>query len=417
MSRTEKNYAVAREIYAEKGIDTEVAMRVLATTPISVHCWQIDDLTGFESFDSVLTGGIQATGNAPGKPRSVDEYVENLVEAFSFIPGALKLALHAVYPVTEERVERNNIRPEHFRFWVDFAKEHKIGLDFNPTYFSHPLASSGLTLTSPDEGIRKYWIEHGIACRRIGEYFGKELGQVCITNHWIGDGSKDYRVDKVSPRLRLIDSLDQMFAEEIDRRFNLDSVESKLFGLGVESYTPGSHEFYTNYVMLRNNCIICMDAGHFHPSEMISDKLSSYLAFGKEIMLHVSRPVRWDSDHVVMFDDETRAIMQEVARYDALDRVHIGTDYFDASINRIAATVIGSRNTKKALLYALLQPNKQLIEVEVSGDFAKRLALFEEAKTLPFGLVWDMFCEREGVPGSDWICMLERKLAPKGLWK
>ena len=417
MSQIDKNYAVARDIYSAQGIDTEQAMETLRTTPISIHCWQIDDLTGFESFDSVLTGGIQATGNAPGKPRSIEEYVEHLREAFSFIPGALKLALHAVYPVSDKKVERNAIEPEHFKFWVDFAKEQKIGLDFNPTYFSHPMAASGLTLTNPDQEIRKYWIEHGIASRRIGEYFGRELGQVCITNHWIGDGSKDYRIDKVTPRVQLIDSLDRIFADKIDSRFNLDSVESKLFGLGVESYTPGSHEFYTNYVMCRNNCIICLDTGHFHPTEMVSDKLSSYLAFGKEIMLHVSRPVRWDSDHVVMFDDETRAIMQEIVRYKALDRVHIGTDYFDASINRIAATVIGSRNTKKALLYALLQPNQQLLEVEASGDYTRRLALYEEAKTLPHGLVWDMFCEREGVQGSEWIDTLERKLTPKGSWR
>ena len=318
-------------------------------------------MTGFEDFDAVLSGGIQATGNAPGKPKSKEEYVDHLNKAFSMIPGASKLALHAIYPVSQDKVERNSIKPEHFKFWVDYAKEKNIGLDFNPTYFSHPMAESGLTLTSPDKSVRDYWIEHGIASRKIGEYFGKELGQTCVTNHWIGDGSKDNRIDKVSPRKLLIDSLDKIFAEKIDKKYNLDSVESKLFGLGVESYTPGSHEFYTNYVMLKDNCIICMDAGHFHPTEVISDKLSSYLAFDKKVMLHVSRPVRWDSDHVVMFDDETKAIMQEIVRYDALDRVHIGTDYFDASINRIAATVIGARNAKKALLYALLQPNKALM--------------------------------------------------------
>jgi len=410
MSQAERNYAIAAELYAARGIDTEKAMEILKKTPISLHCWQLDDLTGFESFDSVLTGGIQATGNAPGKPKSIEEYTDHLRQAISYIPGALKLALHAVYLVADKKVERNAIKPEHFQFWVDFAKETRIGLDFNPTYFSHPMAASGLTLTSPDEGVRKYWIEHGIACRKIGEYLGKELGQVCINNHWIGDGSKDYRVDKVTPRKRLIESLDQIFAENIDCDYNLDSVESKLFGLGVESYTPGSHEFYTNYVMLRNNCILCMDAGHYHPTETISDKLSSYLAFDREIMLHVSRPVRWDSDHVVMLDDETKAIMQEIVRYNALDKVHIGTDYFDASINRIAATVIGARNAKKALLYALLQPNKELIKAEADGDFARRLALYEEAKTMPFGLVWDMFCERESVPGSDWIDQLQTTL-------
>ena len=417
MNQIETRYAVARELYASKGIDTEQALDVLKSTPISLHCWQIDDLTGFENFDNVLTGGIQATGNAPGKPRSIAEYVEHLDDALSYIPGALKLALHAVYLVSDKKVARNAIEPEHFHFWVDYARERKIGLDFNPTYFSHPKAASGLTLTSPDADTRKYWIEHGIASRKIGESFGKQLGQVCITNHWIADGSKDYCVDKVAPRQRLIDSLDQIFAEKIDPALNIDSVESKLFGLGVESYTAGSHEFYTNYVMWRNNCIVCMDAGHFHPTESLADKLSSYLAFGKEIMLHVSRPVRWDSDHVVMFDDDTKAIMTEIVRYGALDRVHIGTDYFDASINRIAATVIGARNTRKALLYALLQPNQQLIDIEASGDFTRRLALYEEAKSLPFGLVWDMFCEREGVPGSAWTDALQAKEARKGTWR
>lgn len=403
MNKIEQRYQIAKETYAELGIDTDAALATLKTTPISVHCWQLDDLTGFENFSSVLSGGIQATGNAPGKPKSVEEYFTHLDQMISYIPGAMKLALHAIYPIADPIPERNAIEPEHFSAWVDYAKEKGIGLDFNPTYFSHPMAESGLTLTSEDPAVRKYWIEHGIASRKIGEYFGRELGQVCITNHWIGDGSKDHRVDKVGPRERLIDSLDQIFAEPISREYNIDSVESKLFGLGVESYTPGSHEFYTNYAMLRDNCIVCMDAGHFHPTEVVSDKLSSYLCFGKEIMLHVSRPVRWDSDHVVMLDDETKAIMQEIVRANALDKVHIGTDYFDASINRVAASVIGSRNAKKALLYALLQPNQALMNAEAEGNLTKRLALLEEAKALPFGLVWDMFCEQESVPGSDWI--------------
>lgn len=398
-----KNYNIARDIYLQWGIDTEAALETLKKTPISVHCWQLDDLTGFENFNSVLTGGIQATGNAPGKPKSIDEYFEHLNKAISLIPGAMKLALHAIYPISEKQTERNEIKPEDFRAWVDYAKEKKIGLDFNPTYFSHPMADSGLTLTNGNEEVRKYWIQHGIACRKIGEYFGKELGQVCINNHWIGDGSKDYRIDKLGPRELLMDSLDQIFAEKIDRKYNLDSVESKLFGIGCESYTPGSHEFYTNYVMSRDNCIICMDTGHFHPTEMVSDKLSAYLCFGKEVMLHVSRPVRWDSDHVVLFDDETKNIMQEIVRAGALEKVHIGTDYFDASINRIAATVTGARDTKKALLFALLQPDSELRKAENEGNFAKRLALIEEAKTLPFGIVWDEFCEREGVPGKEWV--------------
>lgn len=403
MSTIAQRYLIAKEIFAEMGVDSDAALAALKKTPVSVHCWQLDDLTGFENFNSVLTGGIQATGNAPGKPKSIEEYFAHLNQAISLIPGAMKLALHACYPIANGPVERNDLRPDQFSAWVDYAREKGIGLDFNPTYFSHPMADSGLTLTSEDPAVREYWIEHGIASRKIGEYFGRELGQMCITNHWIGDGSKDYRIDKVRPRELLIDSLDRIFAEPIERRYNIDSVESKLFGLGVESYTAGSHEFYTNYAMNRNNCIVCMDAGHFHPTEVISDKLSSYLCFGREIMLHVSRPVRWDSDHVVMLDDETKAIMQEIVRADALDRVHIGTDYFDASINRIAAMAIGARNAKKALLYALLMPNAELKHVEAEGNFSKRLALLEESKALPFGIVWEYFCEQENVPGAKWI--------------
>lgn len=406
MSKNEARYRAAKEIFAEMGIDTEAALEALKKTPVSVHCWQLDDLTGFEDFNSVLTGGIATTGNAPGKPTSVAEYMEHLDRAIALIPGAMKLALHASYPIWDGPVERDALRPEQFAAWVDYAREKGIGLDFNPTYFSHPMAASGMTLASDDPGVRRYWIDHGKACRRIGESFGRELGQVCITNHWIPDGSKDHRVDRVGPRELLMDSLDQMFAEPIDRRYNIDSCESKLFGLGVESYTVGSHEFYTNYVMDRKNCIICMDAGHFHPTEVISDKLAAYLCFGSEIMLHISRPVRWDSDHVVMLDDETKAIMQEIVRADALDRVHIGTDYFDASIERVAAMVIGARNTKKALLYALLQPTEELKRVEREGNYTRRLALLEEARALPFGVVWEYFCEREGVPGSEWILTL-----------
>lgn len=396
-------YQIAKEIFAEKGIDTEKALKTLKATPISVHCWQLDDLTGFEDFGAVLSGGIAATGNAPGKPKTIAEYFTHLNTMVGYIPGAMKLALHACYPITDGAVDRSDLKPSQFSHWVDWAKEKNVGLDFNPTYFSHPMARSGLTLTSEDSEIREYWIKHGIACRKIGEYFGKELGQVCITNHWIGDGSKDYRVDRIRPRQLLAESLDRIFAEPIDRKYNIDSVESKLFGLGVESYTPGSHEFYTNYAMNRKNCIVCMDAGHFHPTEVISDKLSSYLCFGSEIMLHVSRPVRWDSDHVVMLDDETKSIMQEIVKADALDRVHIGTDYFDASINRVAASVIGARNAKKALLYALLQPWDELKRLEREENYTARLALLEESKALPFGLVWEYFCETENVPGSSWI--------------
>ena len=339
MKRVEENYQMAKELYAQMGVDTDQVLKTLSEVPISVHCWQIDDLTGFENPNAVLSGGIAAIGNAPGKPESKEEFIEQLDQALDMIPGNTKLALHAVYLDTQgKKVARNEILPEHFAGWVDYAKKRGIGLDFNPTYFSHPMSDSGFTLASSDEGVRNFWIEHGKRCRKIGEYFGKELGQPCITNHWIGDGYKDHTIDKVAPRMRLKDSLDQIFAVPIDWKYNIDSVESKLFGLGSEAYVPGSHEFYTNYVMTQKNCILCMDAGHFHPTETVSAKISSYLVFGQELMLHVSRPVRWDSDHVVMLDDETKAIMQEIVRYQALDKVHIGLDFFDASINRVAAT-------------------------------------------------------------------------------
>lgn len=404
MSNVEKNYEIAKEMYAEIGVDTDKVLKTMKETPISIHCWQIDDLTGFENPNAVLSGGIQATGNAPGKPKNKQEYMENLNRALDLIPGAKKLALHAVYLENNgKKIERDEILPEHFKGWVDYAKEKKIGLDFNPTYFSHPLAEDGFTLSSKDEQVRKFWIEHGKRCRDIGEYFGRELGQKCITNHWIPDGYKDNTIDKMGPRLRLIDSLDQIFAKKMDWNHNTDSVESKLFGIGSESYVTGSHEFYTNYVTEKKNCILCMDVGHFHPTETVSSKISSYLAFGQELMLHVSRPVRWDSDHVVILDDETKALMAEIVRYDALDKVNIGTDFFDASINRIAATAIGGRNAKKALMLGLLEPTEELIKAEAEDNLTRRLALYEETKSLPFGLVWDMFCEMENVPKSDWI--------------
>jgi L-rhamnose isomerase len=398
------NYQIAKEIYASAGVDTDAAVEALRRKPISVHCWQLDDVTGFEDFGSVLTGGIAATGNAPGKPKSKSEFMGHMDRALDLIPGATKLALHAIYlDDGGAKVERDAIEPSHFSFWVDYAKERKIGLDFNPTYFSHPLSDTGFTLASADRGIRDFWLGHGKRCRAVGESFGRGLGQPCITNHWIIDGFKDFTVDKLAPRERLIASLDELFAEPIDRLYNIDAVESKLFGLGSESYVVGSHEFYTNYVANRKNCIICLDAGHFHPTEAVSAKLSSYLAFGQEIMLHVSRPVRWDSDHVVAFDDETRAIMQEIVVCGGLEQVYIGLDFFDASINRVAALAIGARNARKALLAALLCPVGALRKAESDGDLTRRLALLEESKTMPLGLVWDYFCETENKPGSDWF--------------
>lgn len=399
-----ENYKIAREIYASYGVDTDAALKKMDEIPISVHCWEIDDLTGFEDFDAKLTGGITATGNAPGKPRSKEEYFRQLDRAIDLVPGRKKIAVHAVYLENfGKKVDRNEIQPENYAIWVDYARKKGLGLDFNSTCFSHPMAADNLTLSHPDRAVREFWIEHVKACRRVGEYFGRELGEVCVTNHWMPDGYKDLTVDKIGPRLRLAESLDEALKEPIDRRYNIDSLESKLFGLGLESYTVGSHEFYMNYVSSRKNAIVCMDAGHFHPTESVAAKIPSFLAFGQELMLHVSRPVRWDSDHAVIVDEETLAIMQEIARGDGFDKVHIGLDFFDASIDRVAATAIGARAAKKCLLMALLEPRKLMAEAERNGNFAKRLASIEAAKMLPFGLVWEMYCEKNNVPGESWF--------------
>lgn len=401
---TYSDYQTAKELYASIGVDTDKALEKMDVIPVSINCWQIDDLSGFEAPERGLDGGIAAFGNAPGKPRNRDEYIANLSTALSLVPGSNRLALHAIYLDNGgKNVGRDEIRPEHFKYWVDYAKQNNIGLDFNPTYFSHPMSSSGFTLASPDEKIRRYWIEHGKRCREIGAYFGCELGSPCITNHWIPDGFKDLTVDKLAPRIRLANSLDEIFAEPISREHNIDSVESKLFGLGSESYVPGSHEFYTLYAATHKNCIPCMDTGHFHPTETVSSKLTSYLACGQEVMLHISRPVRWDSDHVVIMDDECQALLCEIARNDAFDRIHIGLDYFDASINRIAATVLGARSVKQALLLALLEPVDLLRKLEAEGDFTSRLVLLERQKLMPFGMVWEYYCEKHSVPGRNWL--------------
>lgn len=401
---TETNYRIARDLYGEYGINTDQVLMLMDHIPVSVHCWQIDDLTGFENFESKLTGGIAATGNAGGKPKSIPEYFKQLTAALSLIPGAKKVATHAIYLDNHQKqVERDEIRPEHFSHWVEFAGKRGIGLDFNPTYFSHPKSENGFTLSSYDEEIRRFWVEHGKRCRKIGEYFGRELGIPCITNHWIPDGSKDITVDKLRPRKLLEQSLDEIFSEVIDPAYQVDSVESKLFGIGSESYVTGSHEFYSNYAAVKKNCIICLDAGHFHPTEVVSSKISSYLAFGQEMMLHISRPVRWDSDHVILLDDETKAIMEEIARYDAFDKVHIGLDFFDGSINRIAATAIGGRTAKKAIMLALLQPYGELRLLEYEGNYTRRLALLEALKELPFGFVWNQYCEIHNCETDRWI--------------
>jgi L-rhamnose isomerase len=384
-------------------VDTEAAMKKLAEISISVHCWQGDDVAGFERATGLSDGGIQATGRYPGKARTPDELRMDLEKALSLIPGKHRLNLHAIYAESDGKVERNELRVEHFSRWIDWAKANGLGMDFNGTFFSHPQAQNGFTLASADDGIRRFWVEHGIACRRIGEQIGKQLGSACVTNVWIPDGYKDIPVDRKGPRDRLLRSLDEIFAQEMNKQFLLDSVESKLFGIGSESYVVGSHEFYLGYA-LQHQVLLCLDTGHFHPTETVSDKISSVLSFLNEILLHVSRPVRWDSDHVVILSDELQALAQELVRGDYLKRTHIGLDYFDASINRVAAWVIGTRCMIKALLAALLEPADKLRELENSGDFTARLALMEEIKTLPLGAIWDYYCLKAEVPvGMSWL--------------
>ncbi len=403
MSSISQAYELAKATYSGIGIDTDKAIEKLGKIAVSLHCWQGDDVVGFED-DSALDGGIQTTGNYPGKARNADELRADLDKAISLIPGKLRLNLHAIYAETDgKKVERNELQPEHFSRWIDWAKKNDMGLDYNPSYFSHPKASDGFTLSHIDDGIRNYWIEHGIGSRKIAEAMGRALNNTCITNFWIPDGYKDIPADRLAPRMRLKDSLDKIFAVDIDQNCNRDAVECKLFGIGSESYVVGSHEFYMGYAM-KNKKLLCLDAGHFHPTEVISDKISSSLLWVDEVLLHVSRGVRWDSDHVVTLTDELRAIAEEIVRGNFIDRVHIGLDFFDASINRIAAWVIGTRNMNKALLMALLEPTDTLRGFENSGDLTSRLAMLEELKSMPFAAVWDYYCEKSGVPvGPAWL--------------
>jgi L-rhamnose isomerase len=396
-------YTLAQESYAAHGVDTEEVLRRLAVTPISLHCWQGDDVGGFENAGADLAGsGLAATGNYPGKARTPEELRRDVEKALSLIPGKHRLNLHACYAeLGGRKKERCDYGVAEFQGWIDWAKSRGLGMDFNPSFFAHPMAASGFTLSSPDKGIRDYWIAHGKACRRIGAEIGRQLGSVCVTNVWIPDGSKDLPADRKSPRLRLEEALDEMFSEAIDPAHTLDAVESKLFGIGSESYVVGSHEFYMGYAV-KNQKLLCLDAGHFHPTEQLGDKISSVLQFVPELLLHVSRGVRWDSDHVVLLDDPTVAIMEELVRGDFLGRTHIGLDFFDASINRIAAWVIGTRSAQKALLAALLQPIGRIRAAEQAGANWERLALMEEAKTLPMGAVWEEFLRRHGVP-ADWM--------------
>jgi L-rhamnose isomerase len=404
MSTMNDQYNAAKDAYAALGVDTETALRKLSTIPISIHCWQGDDVGGFETAESELTGGIAVTGNFPGRARTPQELRADFEKTYSLIPGSHRFALHASYLESGGKaVDRDEVLPEHFTGWVEWARSLGIGLDFNPTYFSHPKSDDGFTLAHADKDIRDFWIEHGKRCRAISAYFGREQGTPSYDNFWIADGWKDEPADRLKHRELLIDSLDKIFAEKMDPAHTIDSVESKLFGIGSETYVVGSHEFYLAYALTRH-VALTLDSGHFHPTESIAEKISAVLPFIPKILLHVSRPVRWDSDHVVLFNDETRAIAREIARANAWDQVAIGLDFFDGSINRVSAWTIGARNTVKALLFALLEPIDLIRKAENNGRLADRLALQEEAKTLPFGAVWDRYCEQSEVPvGTAWM--------------
>jgi L-rhamnose isomerase len=396
-NKIQNAYRLAQERYAILGVNTAAALERLEKVAISLHCWQGDDVAGFENPGGQLSGGIAATGNYPGKARNADELRSDLDVAYRLLPGSHRLNLHAIYLESDQKVERNEIEPRHFSAWKDWAKANRHGIDFNPTCFSHPKSADGFTLAHRDAGIREFWVEHCIASRKIGEYFGRELGTPAVTNIWIPDGYKDSPADRRTPRELLCESLDTVLAEKIDPRYNLDAVEPKLFGIGSESYVVGSMEFYAAYALSRK-ILLTLDSGHFHPTETIADKISSLLLYLEQLLLHVSRGVRWDSDHVVTFNDDLQLITQEIVRNDALERIHIGLDYFDASINRVAAWTIGARNTLRALLLALLEPQEMLRQYEIEGDFSSRLALQEELKSMPFSSVWDYYCVQKNVP-------------------
>lgn len=404
-------YNLAREAYAEHGVDTEQAIQRALEIPISLHCWQADDVRGLETPKEGLDGGgIMATGAYPGRARNGDEMRADLDQAISLLPGAHRLNLHAFYAETgSEVVDRDALEPAHFSRWLGWAKERRVGVDFNPTYFAHPLANSGFTLSNADPAVRKFWIAHGKASRRIAEHFAKKLGGVCVNNHWAPDGAKDSPADRWAPRARLAESLDAILKDDsVDRRRCVDAVEGKLFGLGSEDYVVGSQEFYSSYAQSRN-VVLCLDLGHYHPTESVADKVSALMQFHPRILLHTSRPVRWDSDHVVILDDPVRALFLEIARGDAWKRVFVALDFFDASINRIAAYVIGARATRQAILLGLLDPTAALKAAEKAGRGHERLALMEQAKALPWAAVWDELCQREEVPvGAAWLKEVSR---------
>jgi len=399
------SYKLARERYAALGVDTEKVRHALAKVPVSLHCWQGDDVGGFENAGGALGDGLAVTGNYPGKARTPDELRADAEMALSLIPGRHRFNLHAFYAEFPggKRVGRDEIEPRHFQNWIDWAKSIGIGLDFNPTCFSHPKAASGFTLSDSNKTVRQFWIEHCRASRDIGAAMGRALGSATVTNIWIPDGMKDTPADRSGPRERLEQSLDEIFKKKLNPKHNLDAIEGKLFGIGAESYTVGMHEFYLGYAV-KHQKLVCLDAGHYHPTENMSDKISSVLCFVPGILLHVSRGVRWDSDHVVILNDDLQAIAQELVRGDYLRRTHIGLDYFDASINRVAAWVIGARNMLRALCIAMLEPHAQYKKLEREGDYTARLALMEEAKTLPFGAVWDYYCLKQKAPvGAAWL--------------
>ena len=391
-----EGYQLALRRYADIGIDTEKALQTLASIPVSIHCWQGDDVTGLESLGGALDGGIQVTGNYPGRARTFEELTRDFETALSLIPGCKRLNLHASYAIGGEG-KRDQLRPEHFVPWVAFAKAHQIGLDFNPTFFSHPMVKNGLTLSSPDENVRKFWIEHGKACIRISQYFAEETGVPCVMNIWTGDGFKDVPADRMGPRMRYKQSIEEILSEPFDKNLVKPCVESKVFGIGVESFTAGSAEFTLSFAATHDGCLPLMDNGHYHPTEVVSDKIPALLCFYPEIALHITRGVRWDSDHVLLLDDETKEMAKEIVRNDALDRVYMALDYFDASINRIAAWVVGVRSWKKALLSSMCTPNAMLKDLQDNAEFTKLMVLQEEMKTLPFGAVWAQFCEECGV--------------------
>lgn len=412
----EQRYESAKEMYESYGVDTDAAIAKLKDIPVSLHCWQGDDVTGFD-HDGPLTGGIQTTGNYPGKARTPEELMKDIEQVIKLTPGKKKLNLHASYAIFEEGqfVDRDKIEPKHFEKWVEFAKKYNMGIDFNPTFFSHNKVKDGLTLSSPDEETRRFWIEHGKACIRISEYFANETGIPCVMNIWTGDGSKDIPADRLGPRVRYKEAIEEILAEPHDKTKVKPCVESKVFGIGVESYTVGSAEFTLSFAATHEGCLPLMDNGHYHPTEVVSDKIPALLAFFPEIALHITRPVRWDSDHVVLFDDETKEMAKEIVRCDGLERVNMALDYFDASINRISAWTVGFRSWQKALLSALCTPHGRLKKLQDDNNWTELMLLQEEIKMLPFGDVWEMYCKECGTSERDWFSEVKKYEQEVGL--